>query len=322
MFSYLSGVGVELRSELLHIYWTLIVPFVVLLIALEIIKDENPNLREIFRRTIISILLLYTFDWMVDSIAIIGDSVTERINGLEKLSEVLAKLGPNYSGQDSWFGLRETAIYIFSLAAYIIAYLGFFVATALTHFVWTILYVASPLMILMFISRHTAHVTASLYKGLIQVVVWKILWSVLGVLLLKLAVQPEVSGLDDYLMSIVVNLCIGISMLFIPLTTRSLISDGMNQVANTLAMAPAIAAAGAVKVTASKWASSFRNTTQGAAAFVTKPATNLVSGRAQLIKDRLRPRFERFKEKYESIGLPQEVIRKRKAEQIRRNKDR
>lgn len=307
MFEYLSDVGIELHTELVKMYWVLLPPFVIFLLVMEILKDENPNLNEILRRVLISVLLLYTFNWAIDAIATIGDAITEKINGLEKLSEVLARLGPNYSGSDSLFNLRETAIYIFSLAAYIIAYLGFFVATALTHFVWTILYVCAPLMILAYVSPVTSYVTSSLYKGLIQVVLWKILWSILGVLLLKLAIQPQVSGLEDYLMSIVVNLCIGISMLFIPLATKSLLSDGMNSVANTLAMAPALATAGAVKLTASRWGAKMMKGMKDAGSFAAKPATNPIAGRYQLMKERIKPRLENAKRKYESFGLPQEL---------------
>lgn len=307
MFEYLSGVGTELHAELVKMYWVLLVPFVLFLFVMEILKDENPNLREIFRRILISILLLYTFNWAVDAIATVGDAVTEKVNGLQKLSEVLANLGPDNADQDSWFSMRETAIYIFSLAAYIVAYVGFFVATALTHFVWTILYVCAPLMILAYVSPVTSYVTSSLYKGLIQVVLWKILWSILGVLLLKLAVQTEVLGMEDYLMSIVVNLCIGISMLFIPIATKSLISDGMSSMASTLAMAPALAAAGAVKLTATKWGSKFFQGMKNTGSFAAKPATNPIAGRYQLMKEKVKPRFESAKRKYESIGLPQEL---------------
>lgn len=310
MFEYLGSVGAGLHGQMIKIYWVLLVPFVLFLFVLELLKDENPNVRDILRRVVISILMLYSFDWCLNSVASIGDAITDQIDGLAQLSEVLKKLGPNYSGHDSWFSLRETTIYIFSLAAYIIAYLGFFVATALTHFVWTILYVCAPLMILMYVSRHTAYVTSSLYKGLIQVVVWKILWSILGVLLLKLAAQPDVSGMEDYLMAIVMNLCIGVSMLFIPLATKSLISDGMNSVASTLAMAPSIAAAGAVKLAATRVASKTVGGIKSTALFAAKPATNPVTGRYEMMKDRLKPRFERFKQRYERIGLPKEIINK------------
>lgn len=314
MFEYLGTAGSELHAEMLKIYWVLIIPFVLLLFGLELLKDESPNARDIIRRFLISVLMLLTFDWCINSIGSIGDAVTSQIGGMEQLSDVLAKLGPNYSGHDSWFSLRETTIYIFSLAAYVIAYLGFFVATALTHFVWAILYVCSPLMILMYVSRSTAYVTASLYKGLIQVVIWKILWSILGVLLLKLAVQPQVAGMEDYLMAIVMNLCIGVSMLFIPLATKSLISDGMNSVASTLALAPAFAASGAVKMAASRFTAKAAHGLKSTAAFAAKPVTNPIMGRASELKDRLRPRFERFKRSYGKIGLPKEIINKQNKE--------
>lgn len=315
MFEYLGSVGAELHAQMVQMYWVLLVPLVVFLFVLEVIRDDNPNLRDLFRRIVISVLLLLTFDWTLQAIAVIGDAVTEKISGLQKLSEVLQNLGPNYSGKDSWFNVRETILYVFSVAAYLIAYLGFFVATALTHFVWTILYVAAPLMILMYVSRHTERVTVSLYKGLVQVVIWKILWSILGVLLLKLAMQPEVTGLEDYIMSIVVNLCIGFSMLFIPIATRSLVSDGMSSVASTLAAVPAIAAGGAVKVAAAKYGTKIA----GSAAFAAKPVTNPVAGRMEMLKDRLRPRFEKAKQAYGDIGLPQEVLKKR-AMKEKRNK--
>ncbi|MFZ4402795.1 MAG: hypothetical protein ACOYOK_01725 [Pseudobdellovibrionaceae bacterium] len=310
MFEYLSGVGAELHAELVKMYWVLLVPFVLFLFVMEILKDENPNIKEIFRRILISILLLYTFSWAVDAIATIGDAVTAKINGLEKLSEVLAKLGPNYSGQDSWFSMRDTALYIFSLAAYIIAYVGFFVAMALTHFVWTILYICAPLMILAYVSPITSHVTTSLYKGMIQVVLWKILWSILGILLLNLAIQPAASGMEDYLMSIVVNLCIGISMLFIPIATKSLLGDGMNGLASTLAMAPALATAGVVKLTASKWGSKLMQGAKNAGSFTAKPVTNPIAGRYQMMKEKIKPRFKSAKRRYESFGLPKEMKNK------------
>ncbi len=316
MFNYLSGVGAELHLQMVSVFWVLLIPFLAFLMVLEILKEEDPNIKGLLRRVVISIILLLSFDWTIDAIATIGDAVTERIDGLQRLSDVLANLGPNYSGKDSWFNVRETILYVFSIVAYLIAYLGFFVATALTHFVWTILYVAAPVMILMYLSPSTAHVTKSLYKGLVQVVIWKVLWSLLAILLLKLAIQPEVSGMEDYIMSLVVNLCIGFSMLFIPIATRSLVSDGMSSVAGTLAAVPTIAAGGAVKMAATRYGGKALK----AAQFAAKPATNPIAGRVEMLKNRVKPRFERLKKNYGSIGLPEEVRKKRASKINRRNR--
>ncbi len=311
MFEFLKGVGAELRGELIEVYWVLLVPLVVFLLVLELIKRESPNVREIIRRIVISVLLLITFDWAVDAVATIGDAVTERIDGLNKLSEVLAQLSPNQDQGSNLFSLKDTAMYVFSLAAYIIAYVGFFTATALTHFIWTILYVCSPLMILMYVSPKTSHITMSLYKGLVQVVVWRILYSILGVLLLKLALQSKMNtdatGLEDYLLALVVNLCIGISMLFIPIATKSLIGDGLNSLATTLAMAPAVLAAGSIKIAAMKAGAKTAVGTKDFAKFAAKPLSNPVTGRLQLMKERLSPKVEALKKDYSSIGLPKEL---------------
>ena len=322
MFEFLKGVGSELRGELMEVYWVLLVPFVVFLLILELIKSESPNVKEIIRRILISVLLLMTFDMAIDAIATIGDAVTERIDGLNKLSEVMERLAPSMNPNSSMFSLRDTAMYVFSLAAYLIAYVGFFTATALTHFIWTILYICSPLMILMYVSPKTSNITMSLYKGLIQVVVWKVLYSILGVLLLKLALQTELNadttGLEDYLLAMVVNLCIGISMLFIPIATRSLIGDGLNSLASTLAMAPALAAAGSVKLAASKMGGKVLGNAKGLASFAAKPISNPISGRYQLMKERLAPKVEEFKTNYSQAGLPKELKERKENKTFRR----
>lgn len=315
MFDYLSTVGRELRAELMSIYWVLLIPLVLLLIIIEFLKDENPNIRDILRRTVVSVVLLYSFDFTLNSIAIVGDAITDKIDGLQKLWDVLKNLGPNYQGASGdWFNFRETALYIFNIAAYIIAYLGFFISNAMIHFVWTILFICSPLMILAYVARQTEHVTVSLYKGLVQVVLWKILWSILGVLLLKLAMNPQVTGMEDYLMSIIVNLSIGLSMLFVPIATRSLINDGMESAASALAAVPTMAAGLAIKAQAAKLVKGFASNALAGGKFAAKPLTNPFVGRAQLLKRRIEPTMKHVKNRYEEMLLPDECKKNHKKE--------
>lgn len=307
MFDYLPDVGRQLRGELIQVYWMMLVPFVVLLIILEFFKKDPPNVAEILRRVVISILMLYSFDYVVNAIAMVGDGITDRIDGIQKLWDVLKNLGPNYNNSSGqWFNLRETAIYFFNIAAYIIAYLGFFVATALIHFVWTVLYICSPLMILMYVSRATEYVTKSLYTGLIQVVTWKILYSILGVLLLKLAMNPQFTGMEDYLMSIIVNLCIGVSMLFIPFATKSLVNDGLQGAATALAAVPTMAAGVAIKAAAMQGAKALSAKGMAGAKFLGTPATNWTSSKMDKVRARLEPglnRAQKAKEQWKELGL-------------------
>lgn len=307
MFDYLSDVGRSLRGELVSTYWVLIVPLVLLLIVMEFLKNDEPDVKDIFRRVLVSVILLYSFDTTLNAIATIGDSITDKIDGLQKLWDVLKNLGPNYnSASNDWFNLRETALYIFNIGAYIIAYLGFFISNAMIHFVWTILFVCSPLMILAYVARQTEHVTFSLYKGLVQVVLWKILWSLLGVLLLKLAMNPKVTGMEDYLMSIIINLSIGLSMLFIPIATRSLVNDGMESAASAITAVPTMATGVALKAQMAKLAKGIASGAVSGGKFAAKPITNPFVGRAELLKQRLNPKLNQMKKTYENLFLPKD----------------
>lgn len=278
MFSNLVEVAKVMRSDLIEIYWILLVPLVCFLFAIEIFKDgdEPPQGGKILKRVVISILLLITFNEVVNIIGMLGDGIIERIDKLASFKEAIKKLGPSEANMSNeWFNLREHILYAFSLIAYIIAYLGFFVAEALTQFVWVILYTVSPLMILAYVPAQTANVTGNLYKGLIKVVLWKIMWTILGVLLLKIATEPSVTGMADWIMSIVMNFCIGLAMLFVPMATRSLINDGMESAASALSAAPALAVSGAVKGVATKAASGSAKKMKAGLGFASRPARNL-----------------------------------------------
>lgn len=251
MFQNLVEIARELRSELVGVYWVLIVPLLIFLLILEVLKDNQQpiNIVDLVRRTLLSILLLVSFEETMNTIAYIGDGIIAKISLKNNLLQVLGNLGPaKESVSNDWFDLRSHVLYAMSVLAYIIAYLGFFLAEALTHFVWTILYILSPLMILCFIPKQTAQITVNLYQGLFKVLLWKLLWTILGALLLKLAMEPQYTGLEDYLQSIVMNLCIGLSMLFIPIAAKSIINDGVTSAASTLAVLPAMATAQAIKV--------------------------------------------------------------------------
>ena len=255
MFEYLPEVCRELHAQILQIYWILIVPFCVLLIVFEFFKmpEGNPNAGDIIRRAVISMILLFSFNETMNLIAMVGDGITDKINGVKSLWDLMGELGKNYEDNSvSWLKFREAIIFILSLVSYIVAYLGVFVANVLIHYVWSVLYVCSPLMILMYISRSTSFVTSNLYKGLINVMVWKVLWSILAIMLLKLATAPQVGNWDNFLTSILINLCIGVSMLFIPFATKSLINDGMSGAASALAAVPTAATGAFIKSMAVK----------------------------------------------------------------------
>ncbi len=102
-------------------------------------------------------------------------------------------------------------------------------------------------MILCYIPENTANISKNLYKGLFTVISWKIMWSILGVMLLKLAVQPTTDDSDNIITTSIINLCIALSILLVPLFTKSLIGDGISSFASGVATIPGMAALGVGK---------------------------------------------------------------------------
>jgi hypothetical protein len=73
------------------------------------------------------------------------------------------------------------------------------------------------------------------------------MWSILGVLLLKLAVQPTTDNSENIITTSIINLCIALSILLVPIFTKSLIGDGISSFASGVATIPGMAAFGVGK---------------------------------------------------------------------------
>lgn len=249
MYDWLPGLCRELRGNLIGVYWILIVPLTTFLCCLEFFKihDQSPDIPKVIKRAVISIILLTSFNECLSIIAFVGDGIVDRIGGMNNIQLVLKEMWKVLSKTEvSWIHYKEMVIFVFSLLSYIGAYLGAFIADALVHFCWAILYVVSPLMILAYIPEGTSGTCKNLYRSLCTVMCWKILWAILGALLLKLSTGvPLQSGTVEAeynsILIVVMNLFIGISMLFVPFATKSIITDGLSTFASGLAAVPAMA---------------------------------------------------------------------------------
>lgn len=288
MFDFLPEVARELRAHLLDLYWVLIIPVFIISIISEFfnLPDGSPNPSKVFRRVLISVFLLLSFDYTINLIALFGDGVSERIDGIKPLWLTLQEIGQKLTSDTNhgWFQLRSSIVYIIGLISYLIAYLGVFTVNALIHFVWAILFIVSPLMILAFVNEKTAYITSSLYKGLINVILWKIVAAILGVLMLKLLTSNQVG--EDWATSfsfIAINLCVGLSLLFVPLTTKSLLGDGLSSTATGLAAGVAYTALGATKLAAK---SAF-STAKDSSTFTARPVTNYLQRKMSPISERV-----------------------------------
>lgn len=298
MFEHIHEHAALLHDEMKVIFWLLLAPLLSLLITIEIVKSDNegPNVQEVLKRTIIAVIMLILFDFTIESIAMISDGIAAQISDQNDLLEVVKKYGSSVSNSDmGLFDFRKHILFFFALGAYLFAYIGYFSAVSLVHFVWAILYVFAPLMILCFIPRSTSSITSNLYRSLIKVSLWKVVWALLGAFLLKMAVVPDNIGFEGAMLAMVMNLIIGLSMLLVPILTKSLLADGLQSISSGMAAAPALMA---LKVAAAKGKSlGLKGIQKGkqSVGFVGKP---LVAP----LKDSARARTQKLKRRFKNLN--------------------
>ena len=241
MFTAFETLALNLKNEFANLYWILLVPVTLIVLILEFLKEGPPMPGRVIKRMIFSVILLISFDLCAWVIVSIGDGISKKIDGMNKLSELASILGKSIKEIDmDWFSIRTSLIRLLGLLSYMLAFVGVFTAEAVIQFAWAILYSCSPFMILAFVSEKTASVTGNLYKGMVHVSLWNVMASILGVLLLEF-VKTGSYGQENLLTVIIINLCIAVSLLMVPYTVKSLVNDGMIGASALSAAVPGLA---------------------------------------------------------------------------------
>ena len=243
MFDWPVEVAKEIRSELIELYWLMLGVIIVLAIIGELFKvsEKRPNPNDILKRVVISMILLWSFGDVINMIGMVTDGIVEKMGGMANLDDLLAGLGKTYEAEmPGMFKFRQMLLYVGGLACYAVSLLGYYLIEVLINFVYTVLYILSPLLILAYVPESTSFVTKNLYRGLLQVALWKILWCIMGALLVKLSSHPLAGGWDNYFMRALLNLFVGISLLTIPLFAKGLLTDGLASFASGIAGASTV----------------------------------------------------------------------------------
>jgi hypothetical protein len=85
----------------------------------------------------------------------------------------------------------------------------------------------------------TSSVTGNLFKGLVEIASWKIVWAILGAMLTALSVASAYKMEGNYITLVVMNFVIAVSMLKTPSIVKSITSGGFHGMAKELGAAAA-----------------------------------------------------------------------------------
>lgn len=235
----LGSLARDLHHSLSNLFYLIMPVMILLSVVISYLKSGDADYPEVIKRSFVAALLLISFPEVSNAILDICDGIASRIDnlsGLETFLRMAEEKSHSYATAKNVLLLKFDDLFmaILSFGSFVVLYLARYISIALYYFYWCLLSICSPLMILCYIFPQTAGITSNLYKGLIEVASWKILWAILSAMLTALSFGNIYQTEGSYLTLIIMNFVIALALLFTPLMMKSLISQGLHSTAQTL----------------------------------------------------------------------------------------
>lgn len=270
-FNLLGSLMTNLHQQFISIYYLMLPVLFALAIAIIWFRSPQGSIEflDVLKRAVIATLLLAAFPDISRAIIYIADGITEKIDALNTL-DVMVRMAQekseSYSASTSSLLLQfnDLIIAVLSFLSFLILYIARYITIAMYHFFWIFYMVTAPLLLLFNLFSSTSHITVNLFKGMIEVASWKIVWAILGAMLTALSFGDAYKAEGNYLTLIVMNFVIAIAMLATPMMVRSIVDSGLQSMSSTLgasAVAAMVAAPSRAVVAAAKSRKAISTTT-------------------------------------------------------------
>ena len=196
----------------------------------------SANFSSLIGRALIATLLLSAYPEITNWIADASDALASKIGGLNTLDSILENTSVVLEKVTwSWTSIGDSLLWIITYLVYAVLYLTVFVFDAIVLYGWTLLYIFSPLLILMFILPQTAGATKLLFRAHFELAAYKIVWSVLGTLLWSSALANLGEQLGDkpnFFVALGFMVLVAFSIIFTPKIVSGLINSGVSGMAS------------------------------------------------------------------------------------------
>ncbi|MCB0390960.1 MAG: hypothetical protein KDD58_06710 [Bdellovibrionales bacterium] len=240
-YEKLLPVAKALYTHTSSLSWQMLLPLFLLSIALSYSTDLGLSGAIIVRlkRLVLVALLLVTFPMIAEFSQVIGVEIAKSIDdmtGIDMVLDAASKRADAYT-----FDLQgllnlgsDLIIGALVLISFLILVVARFFLLAFQHFYWLLLVVLGPFMILAMLFDSTIGITKGLFKNMIQISAWPIIWSILSAFLKALPFASAYAVEGGLITIITLNLIIAVALLFSPFIVSQL-CEGVNlSIGNTL----------------------------------------------------------------------------------------
>jgi len=240
-FEILGTLMHDLHQEFVSIYYMMLPVFFALSVVVTWFRSPQGSIEflDTLKRAIVATVLLAAFPDISRAIIFVADGIAERIDGLQGIDLIVGMAKEKSQGYSltltsTLLAFNDLILAVLNFLSFLVLYIARYLTIAMYHFFWVFYMISSPLLLLFKLFPSTSQITANLFRGMIEVACWKIVWAILGAMLLALNAGEMYRIEGSYITLVVMNFIIAIAMLATPMVVRSLVGSGLT------AMAPAV----------------------------------------------------------------------------------
>jgi hypothetical protein len=247
-FALLGSLAERLHLEFQNMFYVLLPVFFMLAIVFDWFRNPagSADFIETLKRAIVATILVVGYQEIANAILAITSGIADRISdmsGLDSIMQMASEKAKTYSMSTTslLLGFNDLVVSIITFLSYVILFIARYITVALYHFMWLFLSILSPILILFHLFRGTSQITVNLFKSLIEVASYKIIWAVLSAMITSLAFGQAYQADGNYLTIVLINFIIALAMLSTPLVVKSLVGGGLSSMSEALGMGAAVA---------------------------------------------------------------------------------
>jgi hypothetical protein len=240
-FGLLGSLTLDLHREFVRIYYLMLPVFFALSVVVTWVRSPQGSIEfiDVLKRAVISTVLLVAFPDISRAIVFVADGIAERIdqlNGLDTFLRMAQEKSLNFTIARNTILLQfpDLIIALLSFVSYLILYIARYLTIAMYHFFWIFYMISAPLLLLFNLFPSTSQIAGNLFKGMVEVASWKIIWAILGAMLTALSFGDAYKTEGNYLTLMVMNFVIAVSMLMTPSIVKSLVAGGFHSLAGKI----------------------------------------------------------------------------------------
>ena len=239
--SWIAQEAKTLHALFTSIFYSLALSLLLIGVVTEYFKlpiGGMPQFAHLAGRFLVAAILLSSYSEISNLIADFTDSLANQIGSLNNIKLVLGKYYEKIQQfQLSWTSIKDSLLMLVTFVVFFILYISVYIADAAITYAWVLLYVFSPLLIALYVLPATAGATKALYRSLIEVGAWKIVWSVLATLLWSSALSQinDPHNNVNFITALSLNLILAASLLLTPLVVNALAGAGIATLASQTA---------------------------------------------------------------------------------------